>query len=156
MRKMTKKNKIAALAAAVALTGVGGGVAFAYWSAAGAGNGSGANSAGTTDVTLHANFAGGLAPGAANSKTVTYTADNPNTSSTTVHITTASVGIDAAHVGAGCDADWFHVTIPAGTVAVAASSSGTEIGTGTLSMDDLAVSQDGCKGATVTVSATSN
>ena len=156
MRKMSKKNKIVAVCGAAALTAVGGGVAFAYWTTTGSGSGTGANSAGTTAVTLHANFAAGLAPGSANSKTVTYTADNPNTSSTTVHITSASVSIDAAHVDLGCDAGWFHVTIPSGTVAVGASSLATEIGTGVLSMDDLNVSQDGCKGATVTVSATSN
>ncbi|MEW1819781.1 hypothetical protein AB0323_03170 [Arthrobacter sp. NPDC080031] len=157
MRKLSKKGKIYAAAATVALVAASGGAAYAYWSTTGSGSGAAANSAGTSPVTLHAAFAAGLAPG--NSTSVTYTASNPNSSSTTVTLGTPTVTIDAAH--ASCDPGWFQVTasggstlVPAATVAGPGSA---QVGTGTLTMVDLSgTSQDGCKGATVTVSVGSN
>jgi hypothetical protein len=158
MRKMTKKSKVAALAASVALVAVGGGAAYAYWSTTGSGSGHADNSAGTSAVTLHANFADGLAPG--NSVPVTYTADNPNSSSTTVTLDSAIVSVDLSH--STCDAAWFDVvgapigttkTVAAGTVAVPGTAT---LGAGSLLLKDLAVPQDGCKGATVTLTLASH
>lgn len=161
MRKLSKKGKVYAVAASVALVAASGGAAFAYWSTTGSGSGSATNSAGTSPVTLHATVSSdGLAPGG--SRTVTYTASNPNSSSTTVTIASASVSIDTAPAHVGCDPAWFHLAsvpggstpVPAGSVAVPGTAT---LGVGTLTMDDLAgTSQDACKGATVTVSVTSN
>ena len=39
MRKMTKKNKIAAVALSATLLAAGGGAAYAYWSTTGSGSG---------------------------------------------------------------------------------------------------------------------
>jgi hypothetical protein len=154
MRKMSKKSKVAAVVASVALVAVGGGAAYAYWSTTGGGAGSAKISLGTSAVTLHATFDPGLAPGSANNKTVTYTADNPNSSSTTVKMESALVSVDSAH--SSCDAAWFGATVPtlsvlvpAGTVLVPGTAT---IGVGTLSMVDLSgTNQDSCKGATVTL-----
>lgn len=159
MRKLSKKGKVYAAAATIALVAASGGAAYAYWSTTGSGSGGAANSAGTSPVTLHAVFAAGLAPG--NFTSVAYSADNPNTSSTTVTIASASVSIDSGH-SASCSASWFHLTgVPTGSTLVPAGSSTAPVtaslGTGSISMDDLSgTSQDGCKGATVTINLTSN
>lgn len=149
MRKMTKKNKIAAAAASVALVAVGGGAAYAYWSATGTGSGSALTSEGTQSVVLVASFGAGIAPGG--TKTVTYTASNPNSSSTTVSALGATVETSVA----GCDPAWFGVTAPAGTKALAANATGVDLGEGTLTFADVNVNQDACKDATITVRVTS-
>lgn len=149
MRQMTKKNKIAAVAASAALVAVGGGAAYAYWSTTGSGSGSAAASSGTQAVTLHTSFAAGIAPG--ESRTVTYTADNPNTSSTVVGSLAASV----ATSDTGCLPTWFGITAPTDPTTVAAKTNGASLGTGTLTFIDTADNQDLCKGATITVSVTS-
>lgn len=150
MRPMTKKNKIAAVAASAALVAVGGGAAYAYWSTTGSGSGSANASPGTQAVVLHTAFDDGIAP--SGTRTVTYTADNPNSSSTTVGGLVATVTTSTA----ACDPGWFSVTAPSGTTSVAKNSTGTMLGTGTLTFTDLAINQDGCKGATIYVGVTSN
>ncbi|MBP1235306.1 hypothetical protein JOE40_000774 [Arthrobacter sp. PvP102] len=152
MRKMTKKNKIAAVAASVALVAVGGGAAYAYWSTTGSGSGSAAAASGTNPVTINVTVDPGVVPGGP-AKTITYTADNSaNTSSTPVTLTNPVVSTTAA----GCDAAWFTATVPAGTTTVLGGATSTALGTGTLTFnDDSAVNQDGCKNATITVSVSS-
>jgi hypothetical protein len=149
MRKMTKKNKIAAVAASVALVAVGGGAAYAYWSATGTGSGSAATADGTSQVALVASFGAGIAPGG--TRTVTYTATNPNSSSTTV----SALGATVSTVAPGCDPAWFTVTAPAGTTALAANATSVALGTGILTFNDLNVNQDACKGAQITVNVSS-
>ncbi|MEZ2389751.1 hypothetical protein AB6813_09420 [bacterium RCC_150] len=153
MRQLSKKGKVYAAAATIALVAAGGGAAYAYWSTTGTGSGAATNSAGTSAVTLHAAFTNDLAPGG--TRQVTYTADNPNSSSTSVTIASATVSIDSAH-SASCQSTWFHVTAPTGATLVSANSTAFALGTGSLTMDDLSTSQDGCKGAIVTVNLTSN
>ncbi|UXM91525.1 hypothetical protein [Paenarthrobacter sp. JL.01a] len=146
MRKLSKKSRITAAVAGVALVAVGGGAAYAYWTTTGSGTGTATNSAGGGTVTLHANFAGGLAPG--NSVPVTYTADNSTTSGTVVGALTASVttNVDA------CLPAWFAVTAVTSNSSVAANTTGTQVGTGTLKFNDsTTVNQDACKSAIVTV-----
>ncbi|MEV7132704.1 hypothetical protein AB0N24_07420 [Arthrobacter sp. NPDC093128] len=148
MRKMTKKNKIAAAAASVALVAVGGGAAYAYWSATGTGSGSAATSPGTESVLLGASFGAGIAPGG--TRIVTYTASNPNSSSTTVSALGATVTTGVA----GCLPAWFTVTAPTGTTGLGANATVT-LGEGTLTFKDVNVDQDPCKDATITVNVTS-
>ncbi|MFC4397979.1 hypothetical protein [Arthrobacter sedimenti] len=145
---MTKKHKVLAAAGALALIAGGGSAAYAYWTTTGSGSGSATNSAGGGTVTLHANFTGGLVPGS--SKVVTYTADNPSTTtSTQVGELTASVGTDKA----GCLPEWFDVTAVTSHTTVAKGDVGTVVGSGTLTFKDSATdNQDACKGAVVTVS----
>lgn len=148
MRKMTKKNKVLAAAGALALVAGGGGAAYAYWTTTGEGSGEATNSAGEGTVTLYATFDGGLAPG--DFRTVAYTADNadPNTS-TKVGVLTAEVTSTSI---AGCNTEWFEVTADTSNTTVAATATGTSVGSGTLTFNDLAeVDQSLCKGAVVTI-----
>lgn len=149
MHKITKKSKVLAAAASVALVAVGGSAAYAYWSTSGSGSGSATNSTGGGSVTLHATFAGGLAPG--NSTSVAYTADNASTTGTVVGVLTATVSTNVA----GCLPAWFDVTAVTTNSPVAASSTGTSVGSGTLTFLNSATNQDPCKGAIVTVNITS-
>ena len=147
---MTKKNKIAAVAMSAALVAVGGGAAYAYWSTNGSGTGSAAASSGTKDVVLHTSFSADIAPG--ESRVVTYTADNSNTSSTMVGSLAPTV---VTSDPTNCLASWFTVDAPAGSTAVAAGAKGAFLGTGTLTFTDTATNQDFCKAATITVNVTS-
>ncbi|MDQ0731159.1 hypothetical protein [Arthrobacter sp. B1I2] len=150
MRPMTKKNKIAAVAMSAALVAVGGGTAYAYWSTTGAGNGSAVASSGNNTVVLHSTFADGIAPGEI--RAVTYTADNSNTSSTVVGSLAASV---ATSDPTNCLASWFTVDASNTPTTVLAKTTGTTVGTGTLTFTDTAANQDACKTATITVNVTS-
>ncbi|MET3203662.1 hypothetical protein [Arthrobacter sp. UYEF13] len=147
MRKMTKKNRVLAAAGALALVAGSGGAAYAYWTTTGSGAGTATNSTGGGTVTLHATFAGGLAPG--NSVPVAYTADNGTTSSTKVGALTATVSTSDP---ANCLASWFGVTAVTSSTTVAAGASGISVGAGTLTFNDSAtVDQEACKGAVVTI-----
>jgi len=150
MRQMTKKNKIAAAAASVALVAVGGGAAYAYWSTTGTGTGSAAAASGNNVVVLHTAFDKDIAPG--ETRTVTYTADNANTSSTVVGSLAASV---ATSDPTNCPASWFGVTAPSAPTTVAAKTTGASLGEGILTFTDTATNQDACKAATITVNVTS-
>lgn len=145
MRKLTKKSKVIAVAASVALVAVGGGTAYAYWTTTGTGTGNAANSTGGGTVTLHATFAGGLAPG--NSVPVAYTADNSTNTGTVVGALTASVTTSAP----GCLPAWFTVSANTSNSPVAANSTGTSVGSGTLTFLNDDANQDACKSAVVTV-----
>lgn len=150
MRTMTKKSKVAAAVASVALVAVGGGAAYAYWTTTGTGGGSAANSTGGGTVTLHATFDAGLAPG--NSVPVAYTADNASTTDTVVGLLTATVTTSAPTT---CLPSWFTVSAVTTNSTVAATTSGVSVGSGTLAFLNSTANQDACKDATVTVNVTS-
>lgn len=151
MRKLSKKSRITAAVAGVALVAVGGGAAYAYWTTTGSGSGSATNSTGGGTVTLHANFDGGLAPG--NQVPVAYTADNSSSTGTVVGALSANVTTNVA----GCLPAWFEVTAVTSNSQVAANTTGTSVGSGVLKFNDNAsVNQDACKSAIVTVNVTSN
>ncbi|HZC71150.1 MAG TPA: hypothetical protein VE442_10685 [Jatrophihabitans sp.] len=154
MRKISKKV-VVATAAATAIA-VGGGIAFAYWSTSGSGSGTGTVASSNGTLVLHGSIAPGLTPGG--SETVNFTAENSNSSSLqvgTVHSvvsTTEAVGVTGT-----CDPSWFTIanvvenqTIPAHTTAPVAL-----VNSGTISMSDESVSQDACKGATITLTLSS-
>lgn len=150
MRPMTKKNKIAAVALSATLLAAGGGAAYAYWSTTGSGGGAAVASSGTTTSTIQINakFADGLTPGA--SEDINYSATNPNSSSTTVTLDNATVTANN-----GCDAAWFHASVPSAPTPIAAGATAA-LGKGTLTFDDTAGNQDACKGATITIAVTSH
>ncbi|MHC6220053.1 hypothetical protein [Arthrobacter sp. MMS24-S77] len=146
MRKLSKKGKIYAAAASIALVAASGGAAYAYWTTTGTGSGTAANSTGGGTVTLHATFAAGLAPG--NSTSVAYTADNGSNTGTVVGALSATVSTsDPTH----CLATWFDVTAVTSNSAVTPNSTGTSVGSGTLTFKNDAANQDACKSATVTI-----
>lgn len=149
--KLLRNRKLAALLATLAL-GVTAAAGYAYWTTSGAGTGSATNASANGTLVLHASFADGLTPGA--SEDVSYTADNAGSSSLQVGTVHAVVGIDAGHPS--CLASDFSVldtvenqTIPAGGLGVALATKGS------ITFADTAVNQDGCKGATVTLTLTS-
>ncbi|MBC7443758.1 MAG: hypothetical protein H7311_14780 [Ramlibacter sp.] len=129
---------------------VGGGGAFAYWSTTGAGTGSSVNASANGTVTLTATFPTGLTPGG--SRVVTFTGANPGTSSLQVGTITSLVSTAPV----GCLAADFTIPAVVSNTRVPAGATATALGTGTLTFADTAVSQDACKGATVTLTLTSN
>jgi hypothetical protein len=150
MPKLNKK--IAAVAAATVIVAAGAGTAFAYWSTTGSGSGSATNASSNGLITLHAAFLDGLTPGA--NEAVTYTADNPGSSSLQVGTITPTVSIDAGH--STCSASDFTIAPTASNTTVPAHSTAYAVGSGTLSFADTSVNQDGCKGAIVTLTLASN
>ncbi|KRE66499.1 hypothetical protein ASG79_10910 [Arthrobacter sp. Soil761] len=146
---MTKKNKIAAVAASAALVAVGGSAAYAYWSTTGSGSGQAKAATTTNAVVIHVAFDENITPGS--SKTISYTADNPNSGSTPVTLTGAVVTASGS-----CDASWFAASVPTGTKTLAGNATNVDMGTGTLTFSDSTLNQDACKGATITVTASSN
>src|SRR4029453_4521474 len=109
MRKLSKKSRITATVAGVALVAVGGGAAYAYWTTTGSGNGSAANSAGGGTVPLHPTFAAGLSP------------EHGGTTGAAAGALHATV----ATSDAGCLPAWFTVTADTSNSHVAANSTGT-------------------------------
>jgi hypothetical protein len=152
MPKLNKK--IAVVAAAAAVVAIGAGTAYAYWTTTGSGTGSATNASSNGTIVLHASFANGLTPGA--NETVTYTADNGGSSSLYVGTITPTVSLDAASVTAGCLVGDFTIAPTTSNTTVPAHASAYSVGTGTLAFADTAANQDGCKGATVTLTLASN
>lgn len=150
MPKLNKK--VAAAVAAAAIVAVGAGTAYAYWTTTGSGSGSATNATSNGTITLNAAFDPGLTPGA--SEAVTYTADNPNSSSLYVGTVTPTVSIDAAH--SGCSAADFVVAPLVANKTVPAGATGYALGSNTIAFTDTAANQDACQGATVTLTLASN
>jgi hypothetical protein len=129
------------------------GLAYAYWTGTGSGTGTGtAGTSGTATIT--GTIASGIAPGT--DRPVSFTAANPDDSPiqvTTVHLD--SVVVDAGH--AGCvtadftmaDAIENHL-VPAGATVEPLPVDGT------LVYANTGVSQDVCKGATLTLTLSSS
>lgn len=149
---MSRGKKRALVVAVVAAVGLIAAIAgYAYWSTTGSGSGS--STAGTTSaITLHASFPSGIYPGG--TEPVSFTADSTNPGNVrvgTVHL--ASVTVDAGH--SACVTADFTMPDVAENVEIP-NGSGTALPTnGTLSFADTAVSQDACKGATITLNLTS-
>ncbi len=161
--KTTHRNarrgvKVLAVAGGLALIG---GVAFAFWTQGGTGTGS-AKTGTTTDITVNQTGSAitGLAPGVS-PVGLSGDFDNPNTA--TVHVTTVEVTVDSVTQAPGasgdCDASDYVITgspmsVPQDLAAGdnVGSWSGATIGFN----NKAAVNQDGCKGATVTLSYTSS
>jgi len=150
MHRITKKSRV--LIAIVVSLAVAGG-AYAYWT--GGGSGSGEAVVGTSGaVTLTATVPDGIQPGT--NEAVSFTAANATDSPifvTTVHL--VSVAPDGGH--AACETDDFTMAdvteshqVPAGATAEALPVDGS------LVYANTAVNQDACKGATLTLTLTSN
>jgi hypothetical protein len=148
---LTRKRAIAALGAiaVVAMTAV----AVAYWT--GGGSGSGSADVGTSgSVTLTGTVTPGSAPGTA--EVVTFTAANAGDSPiqvTKVHL--VSIAADSEH--AACETADFSMAdvtqshqVPAEATAEALPNNGS------LVYANTAVSQDACKGATLTLTLSSS
>lgn len=151
---MSNRNKTRTVAALGAVVAVAIAVAaVAYWTGGGSGTGSG--TVGTVgSVTLTGTVTPGSAPGTA--QPVSFTAGNPSESPirvSTVHL--VSVAADGAH--AACETADFSMAdvsedhqVPAGATAEALPNDGS------LVYANTAVSQDACKGATLTLTLSSS
>ena len=170
MRKISKRAKVV-VGAAVALTAIGGGVAFAYWSTTGTGSGTATTSQGASNLSITqtgapSNLAPEVAPGAVTGTITNNAANSAFVNKFTVKIT----GVDEAHAATCSAADYGLTT---GDVALVKSSATqqlvldvqTELHTGqTVAFpafkvgfaNDAAALQDGCKGATPQLSYSTN
>ncbi len=144
-----KLKKIVVGGVATALL-AGGGLAYAYWTTTGNGSGSATVAASNGTVTLHATLANGITPGG--SKTVTFTGDNAG--STDLQVGTIHSVVSTSD--AACLASDFSIADVVSNTVVGHGLSGVALGSGTLNMANSALSQDACKGATVTLTLSSN
>ena len=128
------------------------GAAFAYWTTTGSGSGSGSVASANGTLVLHGTITDQLTPGGSSS--VTFTADNSNSTSLEVGTIHAVVSIDAGH--SGCSAADFHIADTAQNQVIAAGATGVPLDDdGLITMDDTAVNQDACKGASISLALSS-
>ena len=169
MRKITKKTAVV-VAGSTLLVAVGGGIAFAYWSSSGTGSGSATTSAGASNLTITqtgapSDLAPGVAPEAITGTIANGAANSAYVNTLTVRITGVTGG------SAGCTAQDYGLTT--GTAALSKDSAVQSI---TLSVakevvngspiafpsvnigfaNDSANNQDACKGASPTLSYSTN
>lgn len=146
-----KRVVVAAAVSAIALLAVIGG--YAFWTISGSGTATtdvGVASNGT--VTLAATIPNGIYPGG--TRPVSYTATNTN--ATDVRVGTVTVTGITSNVPA-CDTGDFSVTPAVQNFDVAGGASNVALPTAaTLSYANTAVSQDACKGATLTLTLSSS
>lgn len=162
MRKFSRKQYLAAGAAAVIIAG-GAGVAFAYWTNSGSGSGSadtGTNSAITVNQTNDA-LSGGLVPGGS-AQQLSGDFTNGNSSPVYVHQVTVSIrpgfSEQADTDKPACMATDFDLVQPDVTDAEVASGANTGSWDGaSISLrDETAFNQDNCKNVTVPLDYSSN
>ena len=156
-KNMKLRYKIGMGVATGAAVLAGGGAAFAYWTTSGSGTGSGTAASSNGTITLTAHFASNaLTPGG--SVPVTITAANTGTSN--LYLSTINAGkisLDSTSVTAGCLVGDFSLTGVSTTPSeVKAGDKSDAVGTDTLNFANTDVNQDGCKGATITLTYTSN
>ena len=132
------------------------GAAVAYFTGSGGGTGTAATSTGVTSLTVAQTAVTGLAPGApAALGALSGTVSNPSGQAAYVTTVTASIaGVTQAAGATGtCDASDYTLTNAAMPVGVDVPAGGsTPFSGANLSFNNKATNQDGCKGATVTLS----
>ncbi len=158
MKIFSSKKRVAVIGGLTAVTLVGGGTAFAYWTASGTGSGTAAVGSTADWTVVQATSTGTMYPGVGTA-TVTFTATNDADSgfkrlaSTDVAATIDAdvdgnimVGAPASEV-VGCLASWF---VP--TVTGATPTWGTDVAQGgavsipvNVTMTNAAANQDDCK-----------
>jgi hypothetical protein len=171
MRRLRRKRTIAAV---LFLAGVGAVGGYAYFSASGSGTAT-ATVGTSSALTLHGTASGTLYPGL--STTVSFTADNPSSGSErigTIHLASV-VACDTAFVAGACPsghevascesiddgsvgnagASDFYMADVAANQNVASGNGQSITATGTLTMNNLATSQDTCKSTNLLLSLTS-
>jgi len=159
-RKFTKKRLlIVASVTSLALAAI----AFAFFSSTGSGTGSAGVADPTTGLTLHGSVTGSLGPG--DSKDVALTADNSNSAAVKIHNVSGTVTVSEPQATNGCLVSYFRFDdggVTPGTPitedqTIAGSASGVTLTTpGKVSMPTSGTNQDVCKGATLTLSLSSD
>jgi hypothetical protein len=146
MSAFTKKILVGGLVATVALVAAVG--SYAYWTTGGSGSGSA--TAGTTNdnLSISSSSVSGITPGSSTPVTVTVT--NPNSYS--ARVATVSTAITTSDPG--CLAADF--SFPPKTLNATIAAGSTASFTQNLVFADTAANQDACKGATITLTYSSN
>ena len=159
MSKFSRRAKLA-VAGAVVMTVLGGGVAFAFWSSSGSGAGTGSTSSGASSLTVtQAGAPTDLAPGVA-AGTISGTVKNTATNNAYVNTVTVAIAsvTKAANAAAGtCDASDYALSNAVMAVNTDLTPGQTVSFTGaTLGFHNKASNQDACKGATVNLAYSTN
>jgi hypothetical protein len=152
-RLFTRKSVVIPAVLAVVLAV--GGIAYAYFTSSGSGSGSASVGSAGNDLVVTGTTAGNLYPGGP-AGTVSFTvANGSNFNQRLSNIHLVSIAPDGAHASCatvlGTDFSMPDVPVGAdGNIAPGATAQPI-IETGSLSMLDSGVSQDGCQGATLTL-----
>lgn len=155
MRKLSKKGKVYAVAASIALVAASGGAAFAYWSTTGSGSGTAATGTSVPVTVNQTSAVAGLAPGSG-PQALSGTFTNGNSSPVYVATVTASIASVTKNgaVAVGCDATDF--TLTGATVGHEVNTGDSWSGAAIAFFDKPLVNQEACKGVTVNLTYTSN
>ena len=150
MRTFVNRKVTIAVASCLAVAGIGGGAAYAYWTVGGSGTGSAtAGSANAVQIQLSGTVSGLVPGGAASALAGTFT--NPNASPVRIGQVTVSIApsfsAQADVSKPACTAADFVLTQPAATNAEV--TTGTTWAGGSIAMSNLATNQDNCKNVTV-------
>lgn len=149
MKRIKHKKKLAVVVLTGALLFAGAGAAFAYFTSTG--SGSGTASVGTSTswgVTLTSDGTSTLLPGSG-SEVLTYVITNNSSGVQALTSVTATVGNSGT--GGACLGSWFTAVATAPTplgIGANIPAAGTTGGTVTVTMQNVALSQDACKNLT--------
>jgi len=148
--RMTRKKLIAGIGTAVLVGGLAT-AAFAYWTASGSGSGTGTAATANGALVLHASFPNdALYPGG--NQVVSFTADNAGSQAVAV----GTVHTVVSTSDPLCLPADFTVNDVIENQSIAANSTGVALANnGSISMTNTGVSQDACKGATITLTLSS-
>jgi hypothetical protein len=157
MLRLTKKKLILG-AATVCVLAIAAG-AYAYFTSTGSGTATATVGSGSA-VTLHGTVSGSLYPGSAS--TVTFTVDNPSAGKQRVGtISLTKIEPDAGHstcvttVGEEAGKAFFMAPVAVNST-YGTGNAQAVTPTGSLQMRDTGANQDGCQGATLTLTLASN
>ena len=155
MTRFTKKKKIAAIVATLAVVGTGG-AAYAYWTTSGSGAGTSATGTSSAVNAVQTSAVSNMGPGIA-AQTLSGTFSNTDTSPlyvTSLAVSIASIESAPGVAAVGCEADDYSITgSPLAIGAQAAVDDSTTWGTADqvqiVFVNEAAENQSGCKDATV-------
>ena len=146
MKLFSSKKRIGAIGAIAALTLVGGGVAYGYWTTTGTGTGTAAAAGGNIVITVTGTTSGTLAPGL--SVPVSFTVNNPAAyAQRLTKITLTGITTDAAHSSCGLVVGTDFTMPDVNVNADVAAGASALTPQGTLTMVNRPTPQDACKGA---------
>lgn len=148
--QFTHKVKVAIVASVATLAIAG--AAFAYFTTTGSGTGSGTTGTATA-MALHGVVTDTMYPGTESE--VTFTIDNDSPGHQLLNtITLTNVTTDVGH--ATCIVADFTMDPVVANEDIPSGDANDVVATGTLKMANTGISQDGCKGAPLTLNLTSN
>jgi hypothetical protein len=158
-RRFTKTRALVALSVVAALAIAG--AAYAYFSSSGNGTGQAKVGSSSSFNVSFGTTTGAMTPGG-DTSTVPYTISNPsngsqNLSSTTVAVADDGTGLitEKGTAVKDCQSSWFTAKDNPPTYGVIAGG-GSVSGSVTVSMKNVAVSQDGCQGHTPDITVNAN